>query len=91
MATLGGTAGSPLVAASGCVARCTDALLAGETGWKSLRAALEAEGRLERVPDEGWAPRSLRSPEEIPAVERAMLASLRSPEDGPLLDRWVWP
>ena len=89
VAAPGGTSGPPLVAAPGSVARVVESLLAGEAGCARLVTALEAEGRLERVPDDGWAPRPIRSPEEIPAVERAMLDALRSPEDGPLLDRWI--
>lgn len=89
VAAAGAAANPPLLAAPPFAARCADALLAGEAGWRALRAALEADGTLEGLPAGEWAPRLIQSPEEIPAIERAMIEALRSPEDGPILDRWI--
>ena len=77
------------VAAPELVGRCAEALRSGQAGWAGLLAALEAEGRLARVPLGEPPPSVIGSPGEIPAAERAMLAALSTPEDGPLVDRHV--
>jgi phosphatidylglycerophosphate synthase len=82
-------AASPVVAAPDYVARCAKALRSGQAGWAGLVSALNTEGQLERMPSDEPHPRVIRSADEIPAVERAMLEATRSPEDGLLVDRWV--
>jgi phosphatidylglycerophosphate synthase len=50
---------------------------------------LREDRRLVRIPWEGMQLQPLRSVDEVPAVERAMLATARSVEDGPIVDRYV--
>lgn len=79
----------PLAVPAPFLSACIQAALLGQSGLKTFLKMLDGDGRLVRIPWEGMRPRPVRSPQELPAIERAMLAALRSPEDGPLVDRYV--
>lgn len=63
---------------------------AAREGADAAEAAWEAEGpgRIV-VPWPGLEPLRVRSADDAPAIERAMLRALRTPEDGPIVDRFV--
>lgn len=79
----------PLVVPAALLAPCIQAALLGEAGWMGFAEKLRGDGRLIRIPWEGMPLQPLRSVDEVPVVERAMLATVRSVEDGPIVDRYV--
>ena len=89
MAAPDGAAIGPLVVPAVLLAPCIEAALLGEPGWMGFAETLREDRRLVRIPWEGMQLQPLRSVDEVPAVERAMLATARSVEDGPIVDRYV--
>jgi len=89
VATAADAGHGPLAVPAPFLSACIEAALHGQSGLKAFLEMLEGDRRLARVPWEGMRPWPVRSPHELPAIERAMLAGLRSPEDGPLVDRYV--
>ncbi len=79
----------PLAVPASLLSACIEAAHIGPSGMKAFLEMLDGDRRLVRVPWEGMPPRPVRTPDELPDVEREMLAGLRSPEDGPLVDRYV--
>ena len=68
---------------------CLEAARGGESGLARYLTQVLDDGRLSRVPWAGASWQSIRSPQEVPGIERQMIAAFRSFEDGPIVDRFV--
>jgi phosphatidylglycerophosphate synthase len=68
---------------------CLEAALGGESELARYLVQVHANGGLRRVPWEGASWQSIRSPQEVPGIERRIIAAFRSSEDGPIVDRFV--
>jgi phosphatidylglycerophosphate synthase len=79
----------PTAVPAGHLPACLEAALGGESHLARYLVQVHANGGLRRVPWEGASWQSIRSPQEVPMIERRMIAALRSPEDGPIVDRFV--
>jgi phosphatidylglycerophosphate synthase len=79
----------PLVVEAELLPPSIEAAHQGQSDLMQFLENLDGGRRLVHVPWQGAARLSVRSPGEVPAVERAMLAALRSPDDGPVLDRYL--
>jgi phosphatidylglycerophosphate synthase len=79
----------PLVVPARHLAACVEAALRGESDLAGYLAKFGDGGAIRRVPWEGTTRQQVRSAQEVPEIERRMIAAFRSPEDGPIVDRYV--
>ncbi len=86
---LDGAAIGPLVVPADLLSACIEAALQGQSGLMLFAEKLHGDRRLVVIPWEGIPLHPLRSAEEVPEVEQALLATVRSSEDGPIVDRFV--
>ncbi|HSB80437.1 MAG TPA: CDP-alcohol phosphatidyltransferase family protein [Candidatus Methylomirabilis sp.] len=68
---------------------CLEAALGGESGLERYLRQVQRDCGLRHVPWEGASWQPIRSPQEVPGIERRMIEAFRSAEDGPIVDRCV--